>query len=191
MLSKKVLITFVSISLVIHIAILTAVGIIDVRGNHQRRIFTVDLKEPSKDYERTTNKKREAGSSTESGDAKDKSKKARNAAQHEREDTVNLGSMDTKYYSYLKKLRKSIKKNWSYPKQAYIQKEEGTTVVKFSIAENGSLIDICIIASSGFKSLDMEACNVIKTSAPYTPLPKTFNLSKLNIVANFQYRLFE
>jgi len=189
MLSKKLVLTFVSFSLAIHIAILTAVGIIDGRRNHQISVFTVDFKEPLKDDESATNKERKGNSPTGHEDAEDKSGETINTKSYEREDTVNLGSRNTKYYSYLTKLKENIKKNWLYPKQAYIRKEEGTTVVKFSIVEDGSLIDICIIASSGFKSLDTEALNVVKLCAPYTPLPKNFNLSKLNIVANFQYGL--
>ena len=187
MLSKKLVLTFVSFSLAIHIAILTAVGIIDGRRNHQISFLTVDLKESFKDAESTTNKETPTGHE----DAEDKSGETINTKSYEREDTVNLGSRNTKYYSYLTKLKENIKKNWLYPKQAYIRKEEGTTVVKFSIVKDGSLIDICIIASSGFKSLDTEALNVVKLCAPYTPLPKNFNLSKLNIVANFQYGLVD
>jgi TonB family protein len=188
MLPKKSVLTFVSFSLAIHIAILTAVGIIDGRRNHQMSFFTVDFKEPLKD-ESATNKERKGNSPTGHEDTEDKSGETINTKSYEREDTVNLGSKNTKYYSYLTKLKGDIKKNWLYPKQAYVRKEEGTTVVKFSIVEDGSLIDIRIIASSGFKSLDTEALNVVKLCAPYTPLPKNFNLSKLNIVANFQYGL--
>ncbi len=188
MLSKKILLTFVSFSLAIHIAVLTTVGIIDGRKNPQISYFTVDLKEPLDD-ESTPNKKRNDNSSTGHENIKDKSGKTINTKSYEKEDTVNLGNRDTKYYSYLTKLKKNIKQNWQYPKQAYIRKEEGTAVVKFSIVEDGSLIDIRIITSSGFKSLDTEALNVVKLCTPYTPLPKNFNLSKLNIVANFHYGL--
>jgi TonB family protein len=186
MLPKKSVLTFVSFSLAIHIVILTAVGIIDGRRNHQISFFTVELKEPLKDDESVADKEKESNSPTEH---EDKFGETINTESYEREDTVNLGSRNTKYYSYLMKLKEDIKKNWLYPKQAYIRKEEGTTVVKFSIVEDGSLINICIMASSGFKSLDTEALNVVKLCTPYTPLPKNFNLSKLNIVANFQYGL--
>lgn len=189
MLSKKVLIMSVSISIAIHIAILAAAGIMDLRGDKHRRIFNVDLKETVKEEEKTADKKEETNTSR--ADDKGKPEENLDTAMYEREDTVNLDSMDTKYRSYLVKLRKSIKKNWSYPKEAYIRKEEGTTVVKFSITKDGFLKDICVIISSGFKSLDMETLGVVKTSAPYAPLPKSFNLSKLNIVANFQYSLVE
>jgi len=184
MLSKKILVTFISISLAVHIVILAIIGIIDVRGNNHREVFTVDLKKPPKDYEETANKKRETNLSRTG--AEDKIDTL-----HEREDTINLDSMNIKYRSYLKKLRDTIRRNWSYPKEAYIRKKEGITVAKFSITESGSLCDFCIITSSGFESLDMETLHVIKSSAPYAPLPKNFNLTKLNIVANFQYRLFD
>ncbi|MBE9546880.1 MAG: energy transducer TonB [Proteobacteria bacterium] len=189
MLSKKVLIISVSISIAIHIAILAAAGIISIRGNKHRNYFTVDLKETVEEEEKNTDKKEEV--KTSHADDKDGTKETLDTAMYEREDTVNLDSMDTRYRSYLVKLRKRINRNWSYPKGAYIRKEEGTTVVKFSITKDGFLKNICIIMSSGFKSLDMETLDVVKSSAPYAPLPKSFNLSKLNIVANFQYSLVE
>ena len=189
MLSKKILITSISISLAIHIAILALAGMIDMRGNNHRRVFTVDLKETSEEQEKTINEKGEGR--VPHVDVKEKPEEVWDTTPYEREDTVNLNTMDTRYRSYLEKLRENIRRNWSYPRQAYTHKEEGITVVKFSITKDGSLKDLCVITSSSFKSLDMEALRVVESSAPYAPLPESFNLSKLNIVANFQYRLVE
>lgn len=189
MFSKKIVITSISISLIIHIAILTLAGIIDMPGNNHREVFTVDLKKPSSDLEKIIDKKGETKVSR--ADFKDKPEKICNITMYEREDTVNLDSMDIKYCSYLEKLRKNIWRNWSYPQEAYIQKEEGTAIIKFSITGDGFIGDLCMITSSGFKSLDTEAIKVVKLSAPYAPLPQSFHLSKLNIVAKFQYRLIE
>lgn len=188
MLSKKVLIISISISIAIHIAILALAGMVDMR-NDQKRVFTVNFKETPEEQEKTRDEKEEVKVSH--ADDKGKPAETLDTAPHEREDTVNLDSMDTRYRSYLGKLRKNINRNWLYPKEAYASKEEGTTVVKFSITKDGFLRDLCIIISSGFKSLDMETLGVVKTSAPYAPLPKSFNLSKLNIVAKFQYSLGE
>ncbi len=189
MLSKRILITSISISLIFHVIILALAGIMDMSGDDNSKAFLVDLKEPSKNHEEIIPKKAE--SKVSPIEVRSKSEDNHSAKPHKREDTVSLDSPNIKYCSYLEKLREKIRRNWSYPQEAYIHKEEGTTVVKFSLGEDGSLQDLCMAASSGFNSLDMEALDVIRSSVPYTPLPQSFNLSKLNIVAKFQYSLTE
>ena len=189
MLSKRILTTSISISLIFHVVILALAGIMDMSGDDNSKAFWVDLKEPSKNHEEIITKK--VGEKVSLIDVRSKSDGNHSAKPHRREDTVSLDSIDIKYCSYLEKLREKIRRNWSYPQEAYRHKEEGTTIVKFSLGEDGSLQDLCMAASSGFNSLDMEALDVIRSSAPYTPLPKSFNLSKLNVVAKFQYSLTE
>jgi len=189
MLSKKILITSISISLIFHVVILVLAGIMDMSGDDNGKAFMVDLTEPSKNHEEIIPGKAEAKVSPI--EVRSKSEGDHSAKPRKREDTVSLDSIDIKYCSYLEKLREKIRGNWSYPQEAYIKKDEGTTIVKFSLGEDGSLRGLCVSASSGFNSLDMEALDVIRSSAPYAPLPRSFNLSKLNIVAKFQYSLTE
>ena len=189
MLSKNILTTSISISLIFHVVILALAGIMDMSGDDNSKAFMVDLMEPSKNHEEIIPEKAEAKVSPI--EVRSKSGGNHSAKPHKREDTVSLDSIDIKYCSYLERLREKIRRSWSYPQEAYIHKEEGTTIVKFSLGEDGSLQDLCMAASSGFNSLDMEALDVIRSSAPYAPLPKSFDLSKLNIVAKFQYSLTE
>ena len=84
-------------------------------------------------------------------------------------------------------MKRKIEKKWSYPKEAWARQETGTAVVKFSIAEEGILVDSLIISSSGHDILDSEALRVVRAAGPFNPLPKKFNLLKLNIIAQFRY----
>jgi len=116
-----------------------------------------------------------------------------NANNHrtKREDTVDLGSADAKYISYLKKIKRKIEVIWIYPQAALELEEEGTATVKFSISENGAILASGIVESSGSNYLDQGALDVVRSAAPYDPLPQEFQLSQLNIVARFQYKYTE
>jgi len=105
------------------------------------------------------------------------------------EDTVNLGSPDRRYRSYLLKVRRRIESRWSYPEQARERNEEGVTTVRFSLDDRGVLSGQDILASSGSSVLDEHSLAVIRAAAPYDRLPEELSLSRLHIVASFHYRL--
>ena len=86
---------------------------------------------------------------------------------------------------------KKIENIWKYPQSAFEREEEGVTVLKFSINKSGALIATRIMTSSGFKSLDQDALHVVQLAAPYDSFPKEFDLSRLHIIARFQYKLAE
>lgn len=106
-----------------------------------------------------------------------------------REDTVNMGSDDSRYRAYLLKIRKRIENQWQYPPAALRKKEKGTTTAKFSINKNGSLSAQEVLSSSGSQLLDEYTLAVIRAAAPYDRLPVDLSLSRLHIVAVFHYRL--
>lgn len=108
-----------------------------------------------------------------------------------KEDTIDLGSQDSRYRSYLLKIRKRIENQWKYPQAALQKKEKGTATIKFSIDKTGTLSAQGIVSSSGSQVLDDNTLAVIRAAAPYDRLPSDLGLSKLNIVAVFHYRLAE
>jgi TonB family protein len=108
-----------------------------------------------------------------------------------RQETVDLGSIDARYTPYLKKIKQKIETIWKYPKSAFEKEEEGITVVKFSINSSGTLVASGIVTSSGSIFLDQGTIDVVRSAAPYDPFPPEFDLSQLNIIARFQYRLTE
>ena len=72
-------------------------------------------------------------------------------------------------------------------KKAIRQREEGTTVIKFTINRDGSLAESWIITTSGSELLDRGAISVIKSARSFAPIPANLNLTRLHIIADFVY----
>jgi TonB family protein len=179
MISNKLLITTVIMSLVGHM-ILIALSSMLFSGNDAtpQRAFSVNFAEQSQ----TLGLPQTPPLETLTEDAFE-------AVVRKTEDTVELGDATTRYYSYLKHLKRKIEQHWTYPPDAYYQKEDGAAVVQFSITDGGDIIDLIIIASSGHDSLDEAALHAIRSVHRYSPIPVGFNLARLNVVAKFYYTL--
>ena len=183
MTSKKILIISILISLTSHIAMLYVTGFIDFGGKARKDdVLIVNLKEPAAIKEKITEEEK-ADKPVHKVEQQDRRVK--------REETVDLGSIDIKYSSYLKRIKKRIEDIWIYPQAAFELEEEGTAVVKFSIGEGGDITSSRIIESSGSNYLDQGALDVVRSAGPFDPLPHEFNISQLNIVARFQYKLVD
>lgn len=185
--SKKTFLLPVIISIIGHVALISVSSMIDLRDNVKpREIFTVDLKEPEPEQ---SPKKEEKNKDVK------KKHEARETNPSEsdswREDTVDLGSTDTRYASYLNKVRKKISLNWQYPPIAYEKNQEGIVSVRISINADGSVADIRLLSSSGSTLLDEGALSAVKSAAPYESLLKIYDLSRLHVVASFRYKLVE
>jgi periplasmic protein TonB len=186
MLSKKILILSMVVSLTSHVFIISMAGLVEMKSKQKvQEILTIDLKEsvaslPEKPQEKVEKKDTPSPPKVPERIA---------AAGATREETVNLGSSDEKYVPYLKRIKRKIEGIWTYPKKASELKEEGTTVVKFTIERNGMLKDTGIVTTSGSDLLDQGTLSVIKSASPFDPLPQNLNLAKLHIVATFNYKI--
>jgi len=179
MIQQKLFITAVVLSVVGHIAVFALSGMIKIGGSHDARsAFTIHFED-------------QAATAHKSLDPKDivSPEKSTKKPAKKKEDTVELGSNDTQYSSYLKPLKKKIEKNWTYPRESYAHRETGITVVTLSITEGGQLVDTHVIVASGYDSLDDEALRAVRSVGPLKPLPARFNLSKLHVIARFLYDL--
>jgi TonB family protein len=182
MLTRKAIIQFFLLSLISHAIVLSIAGIIiSGRDSYPVETFTVHLRDFTPKPLTVKEEKEEHKASQTPGPAKETGEKT--------EETIDLASTDSKYASYLYVLRKKIERQWTYPEDAFAGRQEGTTVLRFCIVSDGTLIGSEVLSSSGHKSLDRSAIAVIRAAAPYDALPVKFNLSKLHIVARFQYEL--
>jgi TonB family protein len=183
MISKKLFITAIVISLLGHMAVLSLTGLsegtLEIGSDS---IFKVRLEKGPESIEKKNEK-------TDEIEDSDKPKEPPEEIVFEAEDTVDLDSTDTRYYSYLAKIKALVEGKWSYPSWASTRREKGTTIVKFSITEEGILSNATVLSSSGYASLDIESLYAIKAAAPYPRFPESFHLSRLNIVAKFNYTL--
>lgn len=184
MYSKNVILWPVVISVVGHIALISASSMMDLRDNGRTaEIFTVDIKEQEEP-------KISAGKDGKA-ETKNVKKTKDGISEGWREDTVNLGSNDVKYGPYLAKIKNKILQIWEYPPKAYEKNEEGTVVVKISIDAGGSLSATSLVSSSGSTYLDEGALGIVRTASPFEPLPASYSLSRLHVVASFRYKLVE
>ena len=187
--SKKIIILPVVISFIGHALLISATGLVDIRfGNEEKeRIITVSLMEVAAPKYRAKDQNQHivapAPLTTEIETGDELSENSEN--------TVELDSQDTEYATYLKKIKKKIESIWSYPRQAFERKKEGTSTVKFSLDKSGKLLASRIIKSSGYDLLDKETMSAIRAAAPYESFPPDINFSKLHILATFHYSLLK
>jgi TonB family protein len=187
--SKKAIFWPVIISIFIHFTLLAVTGMIDLRDNIKPvEIFSVSIKEP--EPEATPAPKKEKITKKETKSVQSQKEKGVSVNNDDwREETVNLGSLDIKYVTYLAKIKNKILRIWQYPQKAYENNEEGKVIVKMSIDADGRLAGASLISSSGYAELDEGAISVVQTAAPFEPLPGNYDLSRLNIVASFHYKI--
>lgn len=184
--SKKIFIWPVIISIIGHTALISVSSMIDLRQNVKaEQLFTVQLAQPQQaqapeDTIKEKNPQPEKTSATS---------KSRPLPEGEREDTVDIGSDNVKYEAYLAGVKKKIMRIWKYPAAAYAKSEEGVVVVKISIDSSGALAQTTILNPSGFTNLDSGTLQAVRAAAPYLPLPRQYELTRLHIIASFNYRL--
>ena len=99
------------------------------------------------------------------------------------DDSVTLDTDEFKFISYNRWLKIKVESVLKYPELAAISGYQGTLYIKFDILKDGSLGDVEVLKSSGYKILDDEALRSIRASAPYQPLPEEWNMERYSIRA--------
>ena len=105
------------------------------------------------------------------------------------QETISLDTKDKRYISYAGLIKQKISYHWKYPEEALEYLIEGNLTAFFSLSSDGTMREIKIISSSGHEILDREVIRAITAAAPFPPFLDTIRVSKLNINANFDYRL--
>ncbi len=182
--SKKIFFLPIIISIIGHVVLISVSSMIDLR-NHVKtaELFMVNIAQPQPD----PGQKEEEKPKTEK--EPQKTQEAKPVPSAGREDTVDIGSSDIKYAAYLAGVKKKIMRIWQYPGGAYQNSEEGDVVVKITVEADGSLAQIALMTSSGSEHLDSGTLGTVQAAAPFEPLPPQYDLSRLNIIASFRYRM--
>ena len=182
---KRPITPFLTISLLIHMAIFISVPAVKTTGCQEKKpdIFDVDLKtEPVHELHKKTEK-------TVYHPEKSLFKPLEQNTPHEATVSLNDKNMNnTRYSSYLDHLRYRINSTWEYPDAAKEKAMEGNLTLCFSLDRNGRIKGIKITEPSQYGILNNEAIRAIKHAAPFKPFPKEFTISKLNVIATFSYR---
>lgn len=109
---------------------------------------------------------------------------------NKKEDTVDLNTVEFRYFSYFAKLKEKIEQVWNYPEASRLNGEQGSLFLVFTIRRDGSIEDVKLINPSGYARLDDEAVRAIRIASPFSPFPKSWvGLERLNIRAEFRYEI--
>ncbi len=82
--------------------------------------------------------------------------------------------------NYLSLIRSQIEKHKYYPRFSRKQNHEGTSLIKIDIAKDGSIMQVTLLSSSGYKTLDKAALEAIRQSSPF-PAPSEYGLRELSL----------
>lgn len=99
------------------------------------------------------------------------------------DDSLTLDTDEFKFISYNRWLKIKVESVLRYPPLAAESGYQGTLYIKFDIMKDGSLGNLELLKSSGYKILDDEALRSIRESAPFQPLPPEWNMDRYPIRA--------
>jgi protein TonB len=104
---------------------------------------------------------------------------------------VPLDTTDPRYTDYFEKIRRRIKENWIYPREAGERGIGGQLVIEFGIRKDGRLQFVDLKRSSGVPVLDQYALNALKLAQPFPPVPDSVAKSTLGIQGFFTYQIVD
>lgn len=96
-------------------------------------------------------------------------------------------SSEFKNRGYMKMLKERIESIWKYPKEAARLGISGDLYLKFKIKRDGSLGDVELVRTSGYRDFDEAAIKALKDGQPYWPLPDDWEKDELEINGHFIY----
>ena len=107
------------------------------------------------------------------------------------DDSVTLDTDEFKFISYNRWLKIKVENVLRYPELAAISGFQGTLYIKFDIMKDGSLANLELLRSSGYRILDDEALRAIRSTAPFQPLPDEWGRDRYSIRAAVLFYLNE
>ena len=104
---------------------------------------------------------------------------------------VPLDTTDPRYTDYFEQIRRRIKENWIYPREAGERGIGGQLLIEFGIRKDGWLQFVDLKRSSGVQVLDQYALNALKLAQPFPPVPDTVAKNTLGIAGIFTYQIVD
>lgn len=102
---------------------------------------------------------------------------------------VGGGPSDHPGDDYLARLRQHLRQFQYYPDSARDRKEEGTVLVRFSFARDGTVLSAEIERSSGSAELDAAALQMVWKASPVPPLPPSYRADRGRVTVPATYEL--
>jgi periplasmic protein TonB len=108
----------------------------------------------------------------------------------EKEHPVTFDTKEYRFAGYMTKLREKIESIWIYPPEAAQRGIYGDLKIQFTINKDGTLGEVRLIRTSGYKMLDDAAIRALKDGQPYWPLPDDWHMKSYTILGHFVYSLY-
>jgi protein TonB len=108
----------------------------------------------------------------------------------EKDRPVTFDTKEYRFAGYMTRLREKIESIWVYPPEAARRGIYGDLKIRFTINKDGSLGEVRLIRTSGYKMLDDAAIKALKDGQPYWPLPDSWHMKSYTILGHFVYSLY-
>ncbi|HEB97276.1 MAG TPA: energy transducer TonB [Sedimenticola thiotaurini] len=119
-------------------------------------------------------------------------RKRDNYAKRPRRKVVSAATQEYKYASYLDAWRKKVERigNLNYPDEAKRRKLYGDLILHVAIRPDGTVKEINVKKSSGYKLLDDAAIRIVHLAAPFAPFPAEIREETdiIDIIRTWQFR---
>lgn len=99
---------------------------------------------------------------------------------------VWLSTPDRRYVDYFQGIHRKIQPLWGFPKKLEVLLEQGDVLVQFTVLSNGSVRDVRVRKSSGYREFDHNVVAAIRKAAPFRPIPAGLG-DRLHILAPFEF----
>ena len=104
---------------------------------------------------------------------------------------ISANAREFRDAAYLDAWRAKVERigNLNYPDEAKRRNLSGSLVLDVAVNANGSLHDVLIRRSSGYKILDDAAVQIVKLAAPFAPFPEEMrkDTDVLHIIRGWQF----
>jgi protein TonB len=108
----------------------------------------------------------------------------------EKENPVTFDTKEYRFAGYMTKLKEKIESIWVYPPDAAQRGIYGDLKIQFTINKDGTLGEVRLIRTSGYKMLDDAAIKALRDGEPYWPLPDSWHMKSYTILGHFVYSLY-
>ena len=92
-----------------------------------------------------------------------------------------------KHRGYMRLLKQKIESIWEYPDEMARRGISGDLFVTFIINKDGSLRDVRLVRTSGYRELDDAAIKALRDAQPFWPLPDNWEKNGFEIKGHFIY----
>jgi protein TonB len=90
---------------------------------------------------------------------------------------------------YLNRVRRWIAKYKKYPQEAFKRKQEGSVMVAFTIARDGTVLVAEIEKSSGFPLIDQATLDMLRRASPVPPVPSHYTGERLTVAIPVRFSI--